>query len=120
MRIVIKVGTSLLTDEQHQLDRGFVKQFTAQVSALHKVGHELVIVTSGAVAAGRSEVRFHHEKKNIPFRQALAAIGQGILMKTYHDFFAAHGITVAQALLTNYDFANRENFLNTKNVFGYR
>lgn len=117
MRLVIKLGTSLLTDEAHQLDRDFLRNIISQIAALKKAGHEIVLVSSGAVAAGRSELTFEREKKNIPFRQALAAIGQGLLMKTYHDFFAEYKITVAQALLTNYDFVNRENFLNTKNVF---
>lgn len=118
MRFVIKIGTSLLTTSDHELDADFLKRVIGDIAAIKKEGHEVVLVSSGAVAAGRSEMQFEREKKNIPFRQGLAAIGQGILMKTYHDFFAQHGLVVAQALLTNYDFTNRENFLNTKNVFG--
>lgn len=117
MRLVIKIGTSLLTNEQHRLNTDFLRDIISQIAALKKAGHEIVLVSSGAVAAGRSELQFDREKKNIPFRQALAAVGQGLLMKTYHDLFAKHNITVAQALLTNYDFVNRENFLNTKRVF---
>ncbi len=117
MRFVIKIGTSLLTTSEHQLDGDFLRRIVAEISALHKQNHEVVIVSSGAVAAGRGEMSFDRAKKNIPYRQALAAVGQGLLMKTYHDFFAQHGVVVAQALLTNYDFVNRENFLNTKNVF---
>lgn len=117
MRFVIKLGTSLLTNERGQLNVDFLRSVISQIAALKKESHEIVLVSSGAVAAGRSELQFEREKKNIPFRQALAAVGQGLLMKTYHDFFAKHGVTVAQALLTNYDFVNRENFLNTKNVF---
>lgn len=117
MRLVIKIGTSLLTTEKHQLDVDFLRGIVEQIAALKKSGHEIVLVSSGAVAAGRSELKFDREKKNIPFRQALAAVGQGLLMKTYHDLFAKRGVTVAQALLTNYDFVNRENFLNTKRVF---
>lgn len=117
MRFVVKLGTSLLTNERGQLNIDFLRSVISQIAALKKESHEIVLVSSGAVAAGRSELQFEREKKNIPFRQALAAVGQGLLMKTYHDFFAKHGVTVAQALLTNYDFVNRENFLNTKNVF---
>lgn len=94
-----------------------MKRVIGEIADIKQKGNDVVIVSSGAVAAGRSEMSFEKEKKNIPYRQALAAIGQGILMKTYHDFFARQGIAVAQALLTNYDFTNRENFLNTKNVF---
>lgn len=118
MRFVIKIGTSLLTTPNHELDVNFLKRLIGDIAAIKKQGHEIVLVSSGAVAAGKSEMQFEREKKNIPFRQVLAAIGQGVLMKTYHDFFAQHKMVVAQALLTNYDFTNRENFLNTKNVFG--
>jgi glutamate 5-kinase len=117
MRFVIKIGTSLLATSNHELDVDFLKRLIGDIAAIKKQGHEVILVSSGAVAAGRSEMSVDREKKNIPFRQALAAIGQGILMKTYHDFFAQHRIVVAQALLTNYDFTNRGNFLNTKNVF---
>ncbi|MEK7523874.1 MAG: glutamate 5-kinase [Patescibacteria group bacterium] len=117
MRLVIKLGTSLLTNEHGKLTVPFLRGVVAQAAAIHKSGHEVVVVSSGAVAAGRSEITLEREKKNIPYRQALAAVGQGVLMKTYHDFFGEHGVVVSQALLTNYDFVNRENFLNTKNVF---
>lgn len=117
MRFVIKVGTSLLTNAKHELNRGFLRRFTTEVVHLYRDKHEIIIVTSGAVAAGRQELIFDREKKNIPFRQALAAVGQGLLMKTYHEMFFEKKIIVAQALLTNYDFINRENFLNSKEVF---
>lgn len=117
MRLVIKIGTSLLTTTKHRLDEDFLGGLIPQIVKIKKSGHEIILVTSGAVAAGRSELKIEREKKNIPFRQALAAVGQGVLMKTYRDFFVSQKIPVAQALLTNYDFANRENFLNTKRVF---
>ena len=117
MRLVIKIGTSLLVDGQYRLDLDFLRNFAEKVAAIKQKGHEIVIVSSGAVASGRSELRFECENKNIPCRQVLAAVGQGLLMKIYYDFFKKRGIAVAQALLTNYDFVNRENFLNTKNVF---
>lgn len=107
----------MVADERHQLNVKFLRGLTAQVALMKNQGHKAVLISSGAVAAGRSEVKFKRGEKDIPFRQALAAVGQGVLMKTYHDFFKRRGITVAQALLTNYDFANRENFLNSKNVF---
>lgn len=117
MRFVIKVGTALLTTEDYQLNREFLRELVAQIAAVKNQGHEIVIVTSGAVAAGRSKICFIQEKKNIPYRQVFAAIGQGLLMRAYERFFRQHGVVVAQALLTNYDFVNRESFLNMRNVF---
>lgn len=117
MRFVFKVGTALITTPDNELNTKFLSQFVKQVAAIRMRGHEVAIVTSGAVASGRSEICFVREKKNIPARHALAAIGQGILMKNYSDAFKKRGIIVAQALLTNYDCTNRENFVNTKGVF---
>lgn len=117
MRLVIKIGTSLLTDKNGQLNQAILTHLVEQIAALHKKGCQCAVVSSGAVAAGRSQLTFKHEKKNIPFRQALASAGQVVLMKKYQELFQKHGIAVAQALLTNYDFTNRENFLNAKNVF---
>lgn len=117
MRLVFKIGTSLVTTETNKLDTVFLRNIVRQIAALRKKGHQVVIVSSGAVASGRSELKIGKTKKNIPIRQALAAVGQGLLMKAYHDFFEDCGIVVAQALLTNYDFVNRENFLNTRSVF---
>lgn len=117
MRIVVKVGTNIVTKPDHSLDAVFLNNLVTQLASLHREGHELVLVTSGAVAAGRNELALDREKSSIPFRQALAAIGQGILVRTYHDFFRKLQISVAQALLTNDDFARRENFLNIQGVF---
>lgn len=116
MRFVIKIGTSLIADSRHRLDKDFLTGFVKQVAKIKECGHQAVIVSSGAVASGRAKITFKHEKKSIPCKQALAAVGQGVLMKIYNEMFEKYGITVAQALLTNYDFTNRDNFINTKNV----
>ncbi len=117
MRFVIKVGTGLLTNEDHQLNVAFLKRFIGDLAAMHADGHEIVIVSSGAVAAGRTSITFNHEDSSIPYRQTLAAVGQVMLMKTYDRYFEKHNVVVAQALLTNYDFVNKENSKNTRNVF---
>ncbi|MBI4994606.1 glutamate 5-kinase [Candidatus Peregrinibacteria bacterium] len=117
MRIVVKVGTSLLTDKHYQLDRVFIRNLVKQIAEMERAGHKVILVSSGAVASGRQELSIKHEKKNIPFRQALAAVGQGLLIETYRKFFKKYRISVAQALLTSLDFTRRENFLNTKHVF---
>lgn len=117
MRFVIKIGTSLLTDSRHRLDAQFLKRFVEQVSRIHAAGHDVIIVSSGAVASGRPHLKLDHENSQIPYRQALAAVGQVMLMKSYEELFAKSGVVVAQALLTNFDFVHRQNLINTKNVF---
>lgn len=117
MKFIVKVGTSLLTDKYHQLDSVFIRGLVKQIAEIQGLGHQVILVSSGAVASGRQELSIKHEKKNIPFRQALAAVGQGVLLETYRKFFKKHRLSVAQALLTSLDFTWRENFLNTKHVF---
>ncbi|MBI5152767.1 glutamate 5-kinase [Candidatus Peregrinibacteria bacterium] len=113
--IVIKVGTALVTKENNSLDTDFLKSFVKQIAELKKSGAKVLIVTSGAVASGRSELVFKRED-NIPCKQALAAVGQGILMNVYRNLFSRHNIATAQVLLTNLDFKNRESFINTRNT----
>jgi glutamate 5-kinase len=89
----------------------------AQVAAVHEQGAEVVIVTSGAVAAGRQCIKANHSLKGVPLRQVLAAVGQARLMKTYEEIFEKHNITVAQALLTKTDITDRSGYLNARNTF---
>jgi glutamate 5-kinase len=96
-----------------------MSSLVAQVAALHKRGAEVLIVTSGAIAAGRHRLGLHDEKrdrKDIPFRQVLAAVGQSDLMQTYQELFTRHDITVAQTLLTRRDLADRLGYLNARNT----
>lgn len=116
MRIIIKIGTNLITKKDNSLNKGFLKNIVDQLANLHNKKHEVLLITSGAVAAGRSEIKIKKERKNIPFRQALAAVGQSILMRTYRDFFQKYKIPVAQILLSESDFLNRRSFLNTRNT----
>lgn len=114
-RIIAKVGTALVTNENNSLNEAFLKSFVSQIADLKKSGIDVVIVTSGAVASGRSELHLKRED-NIPVKQALAAVGQSILMNIYRDLFSKYKISVAQVLLTNLDFKNRESFINTRNT----
>jgi glutamate 5-kinase len=116
-RIVLKFGTSLLTGGTDHLDIGVMSALVEQVAAIHEQGAEVVIVTSGAVAAGRQRLRANHELKGVPLRQVLAAVGQGRLMRLYEELFEKHCITVAQALLTRADLAGRAGYLNARNTF---
>ena len=121
-RIVVKVGTGVLTDtrEDGGLNLPVMEDLVRQICTL-KSEHsaEIVLVTSGAIAAGRQELRqsgLHLTERDIPSRQALAAIGQGGLIHTYHRMFEAHGVHVAQALLTINDLADRQPYLNVRNT----
>jgi len=116
-RIVLKFGTSLLTGGSDHLDVEIMSKLVAQVADIHEQGAEVVIVTSGAVASGRHSLKANHELKGVPLRQVLAAVGQGRLMRVYEELFERHNITVAQALLTRADLADRAGYLNARNTF---
>jgi len=116
-RIVLKFGTSLLTGGSDHLDTDMLSRLVEQVATIHGQGAEVVIVTSGAVAAGRHRLKANHELKGVPLRQVLAAVGQARLMQIYEEFFEKHSITVAQALLTRADIADRSGYLNARNTF---
>jgi glutamate 5-kinase len=87
-----------------------------QVARLHHRGLGLLIVSSGAIAAGRHKLGLARKRRDIPFKQVLASVGQSSLMHAYDQFFAGHGITVAQALLTKADLSDRAGYLNARNT----
>lgn len=115
-RIVIKFGTSLLTGGSRRLDSEIISNLVAQVAQLHKQGWEPIIVSSGAIASGRDKLGLTRKIKGIPFKQVLASVGQGRLMNVYEQLFDQHNITVAQALLTKADLADRAGYLNARNT----
>jgi glutamate 5-kinase len=87
-----------------------------QTAHLHRQGKEIVIVSSGAVASGRQKLKKVPERKNTPFKQVLASVGQSHLMYTYEQLFSQYDITVAQALLTKEDLSDRSGYLNARNT----
>jgi len=113
-RIVAKFGTNLLTAGTDRLDLDVMSTLVGQVARLHRQGHEVTIVTSGSIAAGRQRLNLSADRKDIPCRQAMAAVGQSTLMHSYEQLFAWHGITVAQALLTKTDLVDRLGYLNAR------
>jgi len=115
-RIVVKLGTSLLTGGSDHLNQEVMSGLIAQVAQLHKQGLELLIVSSGAIAAGRYKLGLTKELRGIPFKQVLASVGQSHLMNFYEQLFAQHNITVAQALLTRADLSDRAGYLNARNT----
>lgn len=116
MRFVVKIGSNLLTNEDNSLNTDFIQQIVDQVAGLHEKGHEPIIVTSGAVASGRKSITPPKQSKNIPYRQALAAVGQTFLLETYQKSFAKYSIVIGQVLLTMVDLEHQRNFLSTRNT----
>lgn len=115
-RIVAKFGTSLLTGHSDHLDYNIMSCLAAQVAQLHKQGIELLVVSSGAIGAGKSKMGMTRKIKGIPFKQVMAAVGQSRLMNVYEQLFSQYDITVAQALLTKSDLSDRAGYLNTRNT----
>src|SRR2546423_4224142 len=115
-RIVVKLGTGVLTDPRKQLDAAQVEQLVAQVAAQRQAGKELVLVTSGAVGAGMGALGFERRPSALADLQACAAVGQTRLMATYETLFAKFNLHVAQVLLTHDDLEDHERHLNARNT----
>ncbi len=114
-RVVIKVGSGVIA-ESDGLNETIISSLCNDVHHLRQRGYEVIIVSSGAVAAGKGELGILGRPQSIPLKQAAAAIGQGLLMRAYKDAFASHGHKVAQVLLTRDDLANRRRYLNARNT----
>ncbi|HEX9862459.1 MAG TPA: glutamate 5-kinase [Candidatus Bathyarchaeia archaeon] len=114
--IVVKVGTSGITTSEGKLDQEEMQRLTNQIAAAHKQGNRIVLVTSGAVAAGIAELGIASKPNDIVFQQAAAATGQSVLMAKYRELFKKHGLKVAQILLTAEDLSNRVSYVHTCNV----
>jgi glutamate 5-kinase len=115
-RIVIKVGTSNLTDKSYRLDPRKVEKLAKEIVELKKHGKEVIVVSSGAIGAGIGKLNLKQRPRDIKVLQTTAAIGQNILMSTYDGYFAKYEQTIAQLLLTHEDFFNRQRYLNLKNT----
>jgi len=113
---VVKLGTNLLTGGSGKLDRDVMSGLIAQMANLAKQGGEIVVVSSGAIAAGKEKLGLYKKRKDIPFKQVLASVGQSRLMNVYDGLFAKYNLTVAQALLTKADLNDRSGYLNTRNT----
>lgn len=116
MKIVIKVGTSTLTDKEGLLNKKYISEFAAVVSGIEKNGHNVIIVSSGAIGAGIGHLKLKSRPETLREKQALAAVGQPLVMNAYNEAFAKYGITVAQLLLTRDDFDSRTKYINARNT----
>src|SRR6266853_63356 len=115
-RIVVKLGTGVLTDSRKQPDLAQMEQLVEQVAAQCKAGKEVVLVSSGAVGAGMGVLGHAKRPNDLAELQACAAIGQSRLMATYEKLFGAFGLSVAQILLTHDDLQHHERHLNARNT----
>ncbi len=113
-RVVIKIGSRVLTDGSGALDMGTIGRICEEVATLRENGLQVVIVSSGAIAAGKSELGLTDKPRTIPHKQAAAAVGQTRLMRAYETAFAPHGLKTAQILLTGEDLGSRQRFLNAR------
>lgn len=116
-RIIVKVGTNVLTDGQGALDNTVMERLVVELSALHHAGLDVIVVSSGAVSAGRSSVSLSDRTDPVSARQVWAAVGQIFLYQTYRELFQRYNIHNAQVLATKEDFRDRRHYLNMKNCF---
>ena len=114
--IVVKFGTSTLTQDSPKLNRPHMVEIVRQLAQLHQTGFRLVIVTSGAIAAGRHYLNHPQLPPTIASKQLLAAVGQSQLIQTWEQLFAIYDIHIGQILLTRADIEDRERFLNARDT----
>ncbi len=115
-RIVVKLGTSVLTGGTSQLDRAHMVELARQCAGLHRQGHDVILCTSGAIAAGRERLGYPDLPVTVTVKQMLAAVGQSRLMFEWERFFEIYGIHVGQMLLTRADVEDRRRFLNARDT----
>ncbi|MBS1255311.1 MAG: Glutamate 5-kinase [Deltaproteobacteria bacterium] len=115
-RIVIKIGTNVLHQTNGKLDYKLISKLTAQIARIRSHGHEVLLVSSGSVGAGRELFSVDESSNTIASHQILASIGQAKLIQIYADSFRKHKTTVGQILLTRGDFGLRKSYLNIRNT----
>jgi len=114
VRIVAKIGTSSLTDHLGVIDTAVIDGVCDQLAALRALGHDVVLVSSGAVSAGVSALGLASRPTDVPTLQAISAAGQSRLMETYNRSLARHGLVAAQVLLVPHDFVDRRQYLHAR------
>ncbi|WP_150138001.1 glutamate 5-kinase [Candidatus Enterovibrio escicola] len=114
--IVIKLGTSVLTGGLKKIDRAHLVELVRECVMLIRLGHKVIIVTSGAIAAGRDHLNYPRLANTIANMQMLAAVGQSRLIQEWENLFAIYGIHIGQMLLTRADLDDRERYLNARDM----
>ncbi|WP_077329707.1 glutamate 5-kinase [Virgibacillus siamensis] len=111
-RIVVKIGSSSLTTKNGGLNNEKLQEHVAAIARLKQLGHEVILISSGAVAAGFTDLGYRSRPRTIAGKQAAAAVGQGLLLKGYTEEFKQHGIVAAQLLLTRQNFLHKSQYNN--------
>lgn len=114
-RITVKIGSNVLTRPDGTLDVTRMSALVDQINELYKAGVEVILVSSGAVASGRSEIQTSKKLDSVDQRQLFSAVGQAKLINRYYELFREHGIPVGQVLTTKENFGTRRHYLNQKN-----
>ncbi|HOR40821.1 MAG TPA: glutamate 5-kinase [Paludibacteraceae bacterium] len=114
-KIAVKIGSNVLTQKDGTLDIPRIEKLVTQIAQLHKAGLEIILISSGAVAAGKSQLKVSKKIDPISARQLFSAVGQVTLMNHYHRLFSEHGIFCGQVLTTKENFGSRRHYLNQKN-----
>ncbi|KMV31375.1 gamma-glutamyl kinase [Photobacterium swingsii] len=114
--VVVKLGTSVLTGGTLKLDRAHLVELVRQCAQLRRQGHKVIIVTSGAIAAGREHLGYPELPKTMASKQLLAAVGQSRLIQEWEHLFGIYGLHVGQMLLTRADLDDRERYLNARDM----
>ena len=114
MRVVAKIGTSSLTDARGVIEVGVIDAVCDQLAALRAAGHEVILVSSGAVSAGVAALGLAQRPSDVPTLQAISAAGQSRLMETYNRSLGRHGLVAAQVLLVPHDFVDRRQYLHAR------
>ncbi len=116
-RIVVKIGSSSITDAQGRIDMVQLNALTDAIAAARASGREVIVVSSGAMAAGLDPLGMQKPPRDLATRQAAASVGQGLLLARYTSLFAAHGLTVGQVLLTVEDISRQTSYANAQRTF---
>ena len=114
-RIVIKIGTNVLADKKGAINYKILKSLVKDIIKIKKKNVEILIVTSGAIGAGMSELGIEKRPSDVRMQQTCAAVGQSILISKYREFFNKYGIKVAQILLAYRDFTDKKTEINMGN-----
>lgn len=113
-RVVVKIGSNVLTQADGTLDLKRIEAIVTDIAKMHKAGIEIILVSSGAVASGRSELKIDKKLDSVSSRQLFSAVGQAKLINHYYDLFQKHGLHCGQVLTTKESFATRRHYLTQK------